>query len=75
MDDLIKLARNETERRILKKMEKMGFPGSVKTTVFVTVQIAPESAMELEALLDNGATPREMAKAVQPIIKETEKAK
>lgn len=69
MQNLMEFARKETERRMLKKMEERGFPGSVKATVFGTIQDEPEAAAELEELLDKGATTREMVKAVQPIIR------
>ena len=68
MQDLMKLARTETERRMLKKMEERGFPGSVRATVFTAMQCDPEKASNLEATLDEGATAREMVKAVQPIL-------
>ena len=61
--------RNKDEERVLRKMEERGFPGSVKATVFGTIQDEPEAAAELEELLDKGATTREMVKAVQPIIR------
>ena len=61
--------RNKDEERVLRKMEERGFPGSVKATVFGTIQKEPEAAAELEELLDKGATTREMVKAVQPIIR------
>ena len=69
MQNLMEFARTETERRMLKKMEERGFPGSVKATVFGTIQKEPEAAAELEELLDKGATTREMVKAVQPIMR------
>lgn len=69
MQDLMKLARTETERRMLKKMEERGFLGSVKMTVIGTLWDEPEQVTQLEKLLDNGATAREMVKAVQPIIR------
>ena len=68
MQDLMRLTRNETERRMLKKMEERGFPGSVRATVFTAMQYDPEEASNLEATLDEGATAREMVKAVQPIL-------
>lgn len=68
MQDLMKLARTETERRMLKKMEERGFPGSVRATVFTAMQDDPGKAKDLEAILDNGATARDMVKAVQPIL-------
>lgn len=62
-------ARNAAERRVLQKMEQRDFPGSVKMTVIGAIWDEPEQAGELESLLDGGATPKEMVKAVQPIIR------
>ena len=59
---------NKTEERILKKMEGLGFPGSVKTTVIWATREAENSAealKEVEALLDEKPTGREMTRAVQ----------
>ncbi|MDD5938989.1 MAG: hypothetical protein PUC36_08290 [Clostridiales bacterium] len=61
--------RNEAEQRVLQKMEQKGFPGSVKMTVIGALWDEPEQLTELEALLDNGATAREMVKSVQPIMR------
>ena len=61
--------RNKEEQRILQKMEQKGFPGSVKMTVIGAIWDEPEQLTELEKLLDNGATAREMGRAVQPIIR------
>lgn len=61
--------RNKDEERVLRKMEERGFPGSVKMTVIGTLWDEPEQVTQLEKLLDNGATAREMVKAVQPIIR------
>ena len=69
MQDLMPLAQNEQERRMLRKMEEKGFPGSVRSTVFTAMQDAPEQAAALEETLDSGATAREMVRAVQPILK------
>ncbi len=61
--------RNKDEERVLRKMEERGFPGSVKMTVIGTLWDEPEQVTQLEKLLGNGATAREMVKAVQPIIR------
>ena len=61
--------RNEAEQRVLQKMEQKCFPGSVKMTVIGAIWDEPEQLTELEELLDNGATAREMAKSVQPIMR------
>lgn len=61
-------AKDETERRLLQKMDNMGFPGSVKTTVVWALRFEPEHTAHMESLLDKGATTREMVKAVQPIL-------
>ncbi|MBQ9429420.1 MAG: hypothetical protein IJU41_07760 [Clostridia bacterium] len=66
---------SETEVRVLQKMEARNFPDSVITTVVIAIQEskrAKEAAEEMEALLDKQATPREMVKAIQPIIRENE---
>ena len=60
--------RNKDEERVLWKMEERGFPGSVKMTVIGTLWDEPEQLPQLEELLDNGATARDMVKAVQPLI-------
>lgn len=62
-------AENETEKRLLMKMENSGFPGSVKTTVIWALRDEPDQTEQIEALLDSGATAREMVRAVQPILK------
>lgn len=61
-------AKDETERRLLQKMDNMGFPWSVKTTVVLSLRHEPEQTPNMESLLDKGATAREMVKAVQPLI-------
>lgn len=61
--------RNEAELRVLRKMEQKGFPGSVKMTVIGSIWDEPEQLENLESLLDNGATPRDMVKVVQPIMR------
>ena len=61
--------RNKDEERVLRKMEERRFPGSVKMTVIGTLWDEPEQVIQLEKLLDNGATAREMVKAVQPIMR------
>lgn len=60
--------RNKAEERVLRKMEERKFPGSVKMTVIGALWDEPEQVTQLEKLLDNGATAREMVKAVQPIL-------
>ncbi len=64
-------AENETEKRLLAKMERSGFPGSVKTTVIWALRDEPDQTEKIEALLDSGATAREMVNSVQPIMKRT----
>lgn len=61
-------AKDETERRLLQKMDNLGFPGSVKTTVVCALRYEPEQTPHMEGLLDKGATARDMVKAVQPLI-------
>lgn len=61
-------AKDETEKRLLQKMDNLGFPGSVKTTVVCALRYEPEQTPHMESLLDKGATTREMVKAVQPLI-------
>lgn len=60
--------RNKDEERVLRKMEERKFPGSVKMTVIGALWDEPEQVTQLEKILDNGATAREMVKAVQPIL-------
>ena len=65
-------ARNATEKRILTAMDEKGFPESVQTTVLWATRKAPDSAeaaREVEALLREQPTGKEMTRAVQKYIR------
>ena len=64
-------ARNEAEKRLLSAMDAKGFPASVKTTVIWATRKAADSAVatkEVEELLAEGATTKEMTRAVQKYL-------
>ena len=53
------------------KMQEMEYPVSVQETAIGTIKVAKDkqaTAREVEALLERKLTPREMVKALQPII-------
>lgn len=63
---------NAVEARMLEQMEELSFPGSVKTTVIWALRKAEnraEAESEIEALLEQKATPKELVKAVQPMLR------
>lgn len=65
-------ARNRAEERILAAMDEMAFPESVQTTVLWATRKAPDSAAavrEVEALLKQQPTGKEMTRAVQKYIR------
>ena len=60
---------NTDEQRLLEKMEQRKFAESVTTTVLIALRDDPSQFPQIEALLDSGATERDMVKAVQPFLR------
>lgn len=65
---------SEGERQLLEEMQNRNFPKSVIVTVVWATRKAPDSTQAVTEVMErikSGATPKEMTRFVQPILRDS----